>query len=178
MEQDKFGDIIAKIGFHLLSAGDLVDELNEHETAYGRSEGSELKDVVERMDLVAIVLNCAKEVKTAVQKEYDTLRMGIIPDLMDKENVGSVTYDHIGKVIVTSDLRVSIPAHVRDSAYKWLRENGHGGLVKETVNASSLKAMAKDIMLEGSALPDDLFKVSPYSRASITKPIKRHRAAK
>ena len=40
--------------------------------------------------------------------------------------------------------------------FQWLREQGHGGLITETVNASTLAAFAKNMMdTEGKELPHE-----------------------
>ena len=52
----------------------------------------------------------------------------------------------------------------------WLRDEGHGDLIQETVNASSLSAFAKSYIEEtGKDLPADLFKLSNLRYTSVTK---------
>ena len=57
----------------------------------------------------------------------------------------------------------------KDGAFSWLRDNGRENLITETVNASTPKAMIKAMILKGEDVPADLFAVSPYQRASITR---------
>jgi len=52
----------------------------------------------------------------------------------------------------------------------WLRTNGHGDLIQETVNSSTLGAFARNLTEEsGYELPSDIFKTSVMTFTSITK---------
>jgi hypothetical protein len=52
---------------------------------------------------------------------------------------------------------------------QWLRDCGYEGMVTETYNASSLKALFRRQMAEGVLPPDEIFSVTPFIRASIVK---------
>lgn len=38
--------------------------------------------------------------------------------------------------------------------FKWLRDNGHGSLIYETINSRTLSAFARETLEEGGELPD------------------------
>jgi hypothetical protein len=114
-------------------------------------------------------LELLKSISTTLQKEYDTIRLNILPEKMDEDDITTITLAGVGRVTIQSDLYFSIPADRREEAYHWLTDNGHGDLIQETVNSSSGKAWAKEMLKKGQTLPEDLFKVSPFSRAQITK---------
>ena len=57
----------------------------------------------------------------------------------------------------------------RDAAMKWLRDNDAGGLIIETVNASTLASFAKERAMEGKPLPEDTFKVGTAPYTSIRR---------
>lgn len=58
----------------------------------------------------------------------------------------------------------------KDKGYKWLRDNGHGDLITETVNASTLSAFAKNLLEEqGFELPADAFNVRTYNIIGVNK---------
>lgn len=129
-----------------------------------------LKELSEEMKKVAEDLEKAKTIKTELQKIFDHLRLNKIPEKMDEEDIKSVTFPDIGRVGLTADLYASIPADKKEDAHKWLRENNLGGIIVETVNAQTLKATMKSILKKGEiVIPEETFKVTPYSRASITK---------
>jgi len=128
-----------------------------------------LIEAVEAMNEMRKQLDSFGEVKSYYQKIYDHLRMTRVPEIMDNDAINTITFDDIGRVTLTSDIYASIPTERKDDAWDWLRDNNHGGIIKETINAGTLKATLKVIIKKGELLPPDLFKVTPYSRASITK---------
>jgi len=128
-----------------------------------------LNELAEKMADIRAKLDILKEEKATLEKEYDRLRLGEIPECMDAEGIGNITLEGIGRITLTSDVYASIPATMREDAYDWLDANGHGGIIKPTVNAGTLKALIKKMMKDGVQIPPELFKVTPYTRASITK---------
>jgi hypothetical protein len=42
-------------------------------------------------------------------------------------------------------------------------------MIQETYNSSSLKALLRRMLAEGVDIPDDIFNVTPFTRASIVK---------
>jgi len=114
-------------------------------------------------------LDTIKTISTRLQKEFDTIRLNVLPEKMDEEDITNITVTGVGRVVVQSDIYFSIPADSKEDAYEWLKANGHSDLVQETVNSSSGKAWAKEMYKKGQSLPENLFKVTPFSRAQITK---------
>lgn len=132
-------------------------------------EALDLLGAVEKMKELRGTLDAIKAQKTLHQADFDALRLHIIPALMDEDGITNVTFDEVGRVTLTGDVYASIPAPKAEMAFKWLRDNNHGGLIKETVNSGTLKAFIKNQIKKGEEIPDDIFKVTPYSRATITK---------
>lgn len=91
-----------------------------------------------------------------------------MPQRMDAESVKTFNTDNF-RVTRTARVFASITAEQIETAYEWLRDNGYGSLIKETVNSSSLSAAAKEMMQEGEELPEELFKVHMKDGISITK---------
>lgn len=118
-------------------------------------------------------LRADKEVMEAnlavTNKAYDMLRMAIIPDKLDEAGVTSMTVEGVGRLGLTADVYASIVGENKAAAYEWLSDHGHGDLIQPTVNSSSLKALMRRAIASGEEVPEDLFKVTPYRRASITK---------
>ena len=129
----------------------------------------ELKDMAIRMQQLSAEYDALKEKMDAVNAEYDNLRLRLIPDKMAEEDIKTIKYENIGRLQLAADCYASIPAELKPDAYNWLKENGFDSLVVETVNPSTLKAFAKEQMKKGVDLPDNLFKVQPFMRASIVK---------
>lgn len=91
-----------------------------------------------------------------------------MPNRMDAEAVKTFNTENF-RVTRTARVFASITSEQIEQAYDWLRENGYGALIKETVNSSSLSAAAKEMMQEGEELPEELFKVHMKDGISITK---------
>jgi len=107
--------------------------------------------------------------KTSMQKEFDLIRKSLLPERMEDEGIQNLTLKGIGRVSLRPELYVSIPADSKPLAYEWLKEHGYASLVTPYVQPSTLKAWAKEQIEHGVELPEDLFVVSPYTMATITK---------
>lgn len=129
----------------------------------------QLSDMVRLQDQLNRSIDGLGESKSALQKTYDWIREGKLPELMEAQELDGLKVEGIGRVHLQSDVRASIKADNKAAAYEWLGDNGHGGLITETVNASSLKAFCKDKMKNGEELPEELFKTSVFTRAVITR---------
>lgn len=102
-----------------------------------------------------------------INNEFDRYKLEIIPDAMAQEEMTTATVAGVGRLGLTVDAWVSLKD--KDAGFRWLRDNGHGDIVIETVNASTLKAFLKDCKLRGEEFPEDIFKFDPYTRASLTR---------
>jgi len=97
----------------------------------------------------------------------DVIRFDLIPEKMDDEGIERATYEGIGTLYLTSGVRASIVPTAKPDAYQWLDDNGHGGLITQTVNAQSLASACKAMLKKGEAIPENLFKVTPFTQAVI-----------
>lgn len=106
---------------------------------------------------------------TTVNKELDFIRTKAIPELMESMELRNVTIGGIGRVQLASDIYVSTRDGQKDAAMEWLRDLGYENMIQETYNSSSLKALLRRMLAEGIDIPDDIFNVTPFTRASIVK---------
>lgn len=104
-----------------------------------------------------------------VNKEFDKLRITQIPEKMAELGVQNATFVGLGRVQLASDLYASTIEGQKVAAMTWLRDLGYEGMITETYNASSIKALFRRMMKDGIPIPDDIFKIQPYMRASIVK---------
>ena len=139
---------------------------NEH---YSKYKGMGLKDLGLAFVDLKQRLETAKNAVTIIQKEFDYLRIEVIPEVMDDMGIGSANFPEIGRLGTAADAWVSIAAGKKVDAYKWLEDNGYEDLIQNTVNASTLKAFLKDLYKRGIEFPEELFSFKPYTRASVTK---------
>lgn len=109
---------------------------------------------------------------------FEYLRLVKIPAVFDERDIKNLAVTGLSDVegnavsvrcALTSDIYASIKAGQKDAAYQWFRDNGRGDLIKETVAPGTLKSSAKAAMVKGEPFPEDLFNVTPFTRAGLTK---------
>ena len=101
------------------------------------------------------------------QAEFDVLRLELIPAAMEAKGIENQYVTGIGRVGLTGDMYVR-PLD-KNAFHNWLREENLDDLISEAVNPSTLKAFTKKRIKAGKPIPDGLLKVTPFTRASITK---------
>jgi hypothetical protein len=122
--------------------------------AHAQEEAQQVKDYV---DALAKFVNA----------EFDTIRNELLPAAMEDEGIESCKIEGLGRVSLTGDMWVRTQNAVQ--LMKWLGDEGLGDLIKDSVASSTLKACLKERMEAGKPMPgDDIVKVTPYTRASIT----------
>lgn len=132
-------------------------------------EGKTLVELATLMSSIKADLEAAAVIKTGIQKQFDYLAFGLIPEMMDDEGIETLKITDVGRLQVTSDIRCACPAGNREKLAEWLRDHKHGALVQGTVNSSSLKAFVKEMIKEDGEYPKELLKIEAFSRASVVK---------
>lgn len=91
----------------------------------------------------------------------------LIPQAFEREGVSTLTLAEGFRVTISAQVRAS----TRDMAagIEWMKQHGYEAIVKETINASTLSALAKDLGSRNEELPDDVFNVYIMNNTSITK---------
>lgn len=129
--------------------------------------------IIKHYNQIRIAAEQIKEAREAINDINDSLSKTIIPDVVAnlKERTGEkppFNIEGVGRVTVSYRFSCTMPD--KEVGINWLKDNGHGGLVQETVNSSTLSAFAKDMLEnEGVELPPDVFKVGTSPYTSITK---------
>jgi hypothetical protein len=153
------------------------DDQREPDESYDDRDPQYAFEQFDELDPVALVraLDAWQQRKVALEDElkqvnkvFDFLRIVRIPAAFEEAGVELLKVDGVGRCSLTADMWVSITAGHKDEAYDWLRDTGRGSLITETVNSSTLKASIRKALLAAEPLPDGVFSVSPYTRASIT----------
>lgn len=102
-----------------------------------------------------------------LHKLRQALQTGIIPERFQLANVTTCTVDD-HRVTISTKLSVTMTDKV--GGMEWLRDNGLGDIVQETVNAQTLaSAIKKKIEDEGMEPPDEMFNLTPVMNTSATK---------
>jgi hypothetical protein len=125
---------------------------------------SHLTELIDHMKEVQEDLADLENQRKPLQKELDQLRLNDIPSEMAEENVTSLT-GGFGRCTLTSDLYVT-PLD-KEQLQSWLKQEGHSDMIVPTVNAQTLKAFCKEQLKNGVEMPEDILKLTPFSRAVI-----------
>jgi hypothetical protein len=126
-------------------------------------------DMVRGMATLKGVKERLEDELKAINKEYDYVRLKAVPKRFEDEGIEILRVEGVGRVSLTGDMYVKPVKTKMREFFDWLRDHGSGGLIKETVAASTLKAAVKQWMQKGEEVPDEFLKVEPFTRASITK---------
>jgi hypothetical protein len=133
-------------------------------------KGKALKDLVLAMQKAQFRKVAIEADLKNANAEFDVLRFELVPEKMDEDGVERVSYDGVGRVSLTPDLRVNTPAGAKPNLFAWFKSKKLGDLIVPSVNASTLKAWVKQRIKEGKELPpSEMLNVTPITRASITK---------
>lgn len=99
----------------------------------------------------------------------ETLSRVSIPEIMGEKKVRTVTLDDVGfRFTVSQRFSASMPDKERGK--EWLRSNGLGDIIQETINAQTLSsAIKKMIEDDGKDPPAELFTTNYMSYTSATK---------
>lgn len=109
----------------------------------------------------------------AALKPFDVMYAEVkdvkLPARFDEAGVPTVNLEEGYRVTVAHNTRASIKGDMKERAFEWLRANGLEDIVTETVNSSTLSAVAKSMVEENRELPDDIFNVAIMPTTSVTK---------
>lgn len=112
------------------------------------------------------------ELDKAIKRIYhvkDMLEKYLMPKVLEDEGLDKISVPELGKTFA-SQTKTSASFWDKEKGYAWLRENGHEDMIQETVNAGTLSAFVRNMMInEGIDPPEDIVKVSTYNTTGITK---------
>lgn len=126
-------------------------------------------DIVRAMAELRAQKDELEEKLKLINVEYDYIRLQRLPEKMDEEGIQGLKVDGVGRVSLRGDIYVSVLADNREVFHTWLRDTNRGDLIKDTVNASTLKASVKEWIKRGEEIPEELIKVTPFTMSVITK---------
>lgn len=121
-----------------------------------------------QVDLAAMIAQF-NDTKKLIQSGYDLIRNHCVPDKMEEEGIGRVYYDGVGNVTTATVTRVSVIAAKKSEFFAWVHANGHEGLIKGTINSSTLVGFVKEQLEEANDVPTDMLNISTFQQARITK---------
>jgi hypothetical protein len=154
---------VNEICFQLQKVAEMVREDNDFVLA----EHNHVK-LIKHYNHLRLATAQIKEAREALNEMEEKLSREQIPDIFREHGIKTTTIEGVGRVTVS--YRFGCTMLDKEQGLEWLRGNGHGGIIIETVNSSTLSAFAKSMLEEsGAELPDSIFKVSTSPYTSITK---------
>jgi len=129
---------------------------------------ADIKGLAEQFKILQARYNDAKAASALIYAEFELLRKQILPTRMDEMGISTVNIKGVGRIQISNQL--SAKQIDKFALQEWLKDNGHGDIVAETVNASTLGAFIKAQIGEGEPIPDDsMVQISTYEVASVVK---------
>lgn len=129
---------------------------------------TDLTNLIARMKELGEELDELDEKRKPLAKEYEDLRLVLIPSAMAEEDITSLKGSW-GRCTLTSDLYSSVIPGQKAALFDWLESEGAESLIQPTVNAQTLKAYLKERLKNDEDIPETILKVTPFSRAVIYK---------
>lgn len=127
----------------------------------------ELQQMAERMRMLQREKEAMDDTYKLINIELDQLRLKDIPEYMAENDIRSATFEGIGRVQLAMDCYATIKD--KAAGYQWLAEHGYDGLITDYIQPSTFKAAVKDALKNGQTFPEELFNITPFTRASIVK---------
>lgn len=151
-------------------------ELLQFLEATERSFKHELLEAEAEGDLVALVTAffhfdqfCKRldDAKKSMRNMLQGFERAAIPKAFETQGLDRIRIPEIKKS-VGPQAQFSASVVDKDKLFEWLRENGQGDVIQETVNSSTLTAFVKRMIEEtGSEPPTDIVETKSYERLSF-----------
>lgn len=150
-----------------------------------------------RMKELATLSAAAERQRKDLNAELDVIRLKVVPERFAEDELLSIRIEGIGTLGVAGDMHCTMLNDKKPELFEWLRNNDYGDLIKEGVNASSLKSLVKELGAEDALLApqkaesatlasmleepgedrgktqreeiEAFLDIKPFSRASVTK---------
>jgi hypothetical protein len=151
---------------HLTAIGRLLPQFTR-ELDIARHQGAiPLARVFTVFHRLMMVFNDKLKTYATLFDQYKTLHC---PEVFERDGVSHVPLDAGYRVTISYTLRAQVLPDQKDRAYEWLREN-YPDVVIETVNSSTLSALARQLMTErNEELPAELFRSVNLPGTSVTR---------
>jgi len=150
-------------------------EADQREELDGANDANKLSDqVVKLQELEAELLVKEQEYKE-MKRKVELVSSEVIPTMMQEMNISTLKLADGTSVEVKPVYGASIPADKKEEAYKWLRENGLGDLIKNEVTVAfgrseDNKAQQYAVLAQGQGYePIQKLKVEPMTLKALVR---------
>jgi hypothetical protein len=104
----------------------------------------ELSKLVHEFKELESAIEEEEEYLKGMREKYDAIGMGKIPDLFDSLSLSQIKLKTGELVEIKRDFAASITAEKQEACFKWLKDNGHEGLIKHDVVTTIKKGETKE----------------------------------
>jgi hypothetical protein len=150
-------------------------EQEKREDLDSANDANKLSDqVVKLQELEAELLVKEQEYKE-MKRKVELVSSEVIPTMMQEMNISTLKLADGTSVEVKPVYGASIPADKKEEAYKWLRENGLGDLIKNEVTVAfgrseDNKAQQYAVLAQGQGYePVQKLKVEPMTLKALVR---------
>ena len=150
-------------------------EKDQREDLDSANDANKLSDqVVKLQELEAELLVKEQEYKE-MKRKVELVSSEVIPTMMQEMNISTLKLADGTSVEVNPVYGASIPADKKEEAYKWLRENGLGDLIKNEVTVAfgrseDNKAQQYAVLAQGQGYePVQKLKVEPMPLKALVR---------
>jgi hypothetical protein len=150
-------------------------EQDQREDLDGANDANKLSDqVVKLQELEQSLLVKEQELKE-LKRKVELVSAEVIPTMMQEMNISTLKLADGTSVEVKPVYGASIPSDKKEEAYKWLRENGLGDLIKNEVTVAfgrseDDKAQQYAVLAQGQGYePVQKLKVEPMTLKALVR---------
>jgi len=140
----------------------------ESDNRANKFDGMKPAEVIKLQHALKLTADRLSEATKNLNEEYDYLRKVVVPAKMEDDDLEIAKVEGVGRVNLQSDIYASVPANRFEEFCDWLAENNSDDIIKQTVNAGTLKSFLRGRIRDGLELPE-MAKVTPFTYAKITK---------
>jgi hypothetical protein len=150
----------------------LLDTLNEIKEWYegAKEDGNaSVESLAVALYQIAQVHEAIDGNKSVAYNVKSSLEKHLLPERLEAQGLDMIRVPSIAR---SFSIRNNLSATMvdKDLAFAWLRELGQGDIITETVNAGTLGAFCRNLLLEvGTEPPPEAVKLTPYKSISVVK---------
>ena len=150
-------------------------EADQTESITQTNDAKTLSEQVVKLRDLEDKIKIAEENLKQLKKQEDLLSGEIIPTMMTEMNISTLKLADGTSVEVKPVYGASIPADKKEDAYKWLRENGLGDLIKNEITVAfgrseDNKAQQYAVLAQGQGYePVQKLKVEPMTLKALVR---------
>ena len=150
-------------------------EEDQREDLDGANDAKKLSDQVVKLQGLEEELLVTEQELKELKRIVELVSAEVIPTMMQEMNISTLKLADGTSVEVKPVYGASIPADKREEAYKWLRENGLGDLIKNEVTVAfgrseDDKAQQYAVLAQGQGYePFQKLKVEPMTLKALVR---------